>query len=272
MVAHKTIFVQPRKREPIIEEKPLIRGVYKEGNAYPVLHFTDVGKELWKTAINFDENASIILVRAEASLDWSVSIKTKDLKILARCGKYKVIGYKPEDCLLTIDFSGEPKAIDSFIQTFASELENENFEFSDWKKFFKFSGISKDEFRNELNKILQKKDEIKSKVIAQTEEKILKTFKCSEIIYKVKVENKGKEQMLDVHIKPNVPAHFSIDREEEIIPKLERGQSEVVVFNILAEKEHEGVEVSSDVFYKDSKSSHIKKLQMKTRYVGKISK
>ena len=65
MVAHKTLFVQPTKREPILIENLLKKGKYKKGNSYPVLHFTDVGEKLWETARQLDKNSSIIAVRSE---------------------------------------------------------------------------------------------------------------------------------------------------------------------------------------------------------------
>lgn len=279
MVAHKILFVQPTKREPILEENQLKKAIYKVGNSYPVLHFTDVGDTLWNTAKQLDANPSILAVRVDTSLDWSISIKTQDLNILAKCSKYKVIGYKPEDCVLAIDLNGKQESITSFAHAFASQLKLENLEIKDWKKFTKYIGISKEEAKKEWKEILEEKNEGKKKeekkegvIVAKTEEEILTSFKSSEIIYKVKIENKGKNTMLDVHIKPKIPLEFSIDNEELIIPKLEEQQSEVVVFNIIAEKEHVGVEISADVEYKDSKSDEIKKLQMKTRYVGRVSK
>lgn len=273
MVARKTLFVQPTKREPILIENLLKKGKYKQGNAYPVLHFTDAGEKLWDTAKEIDKKSSIIAVRAEASLDWVVSIKVKDLKILAQLSKYKVIGYKPEDCVLTIDFNGNHETITSFSHAYASRLERGNLEISDWRKFTKFTGISKDDVKSEWREIYdnisKKKDGV---VVAAAEDEILTSFRSNDVIYKVKVENKLDGEMLDIRVKPIIPSGFSIDKEEETITKLESGQSQVVVFNIQAEKEHEGVEISADVEYTDSETFDVKKLSMKTRYVGRISK
>lgn len=150
-----TLYAKPRTGKPFLTLAKLKKGIYEETlylSLKSYILFSDIGRAVWKAALEINRNSSIEFVRSsmlEEDKSWQVMIKNPDLTVLVNSVRFRPIGKYPSTFYNSIEISSKPATLQAFVKIMMEALnrkpwEDENGEL-DWGNFTKKSLMSRKE-------------------------------------------------------------------------------------------------------------------------------
>jgi len=133
------LIAQPRNFKPFLTSE-IEKGIFKtvESGSKGKIWFTDIGENIWKTALEMDKAAVIVAKkkgRFSTQRQWEASVFTKGLEILCTSEKYKGTLGGVHNYFIHLRFKGNIKVITKFIKKFVPKLGYEPWEMDDWGEF-----------------------------------------------------------------------------------------------------------------------------------------
>ena len=147
------LIAQPSETLPFLNRGYLKKGIYQDQNDYKMmfsfnfsdhipLNFTDIGKKVYDSALEFDENTKIWFLGSPQigiAISWDILIENKLLEIKLESRQYyiPIVGRDLRAVACKIIISGADESIKKYLGYLKKKFKYPPTKFSNWKKLEK---------------------------------------------------------------------------------------------------------------------------------------
>jgi len=136
------LYARPSSIWPILSRRRFRKGEYYETKT-GILNFTDIGKKVYDSAMEFDKGTKIKLVGRKIIalvINWDVEISNDRLQIMVRSRQYYGFWFGPgfpKDTAIKITMFGQNSSINRYLSILRAKFEKYPTDFDNWEKLEK---------------------------------------------------------------------------------------------------------------------------------------
>jgi hypothetical protein len=140
-----TLYAQPKRYAPVLSRSDLKKGIYKK-TEWGTLAFNDIGEKIYNSALEFDKNMNIKLIRGPylgIMVNWNVIITGHYLDIKLESRQYYIPWVREGIAViaLKITFRGDNESMDRFVKILSDKFQVPPTDFKKWHKLEKYFNV-----------------------------------------------------------------------------------------------------------------------------------